>query len=152
MVLFFFFHLFQSEFVPHNLGEHILPLKQECSWEFRENLWQTTLFWCDFSSNYGKLSFEVFWPKNELWLQERCNYWHCIWRADKKGFSLYNGQTNVYSLLCGSPASLILSHWFDSLMVSLMRTVCYAMAWLATTKASSKTRSLVISLTIRALC
>ena len=54
------YQLLSFHFLLKSLGEHILQLKQEYSSEFRENLWQTTLFWCDFSSNYGKLSFWFF--------------------------------------------------------------------------------------------
>ena len=47
-------------------------------WRFEMNFWQTTLYWCNFNSLNGHVSFEVFWPENSHWLSERCNVKNCI--------------------------------------------------------------------------
>lgn len=73
-----------------DLNEHKLEMKGKYSWNFKENFWQTTLFWCNFSSWNGHASFEVFWPEKREWLSARCAYYSCRWVATNDGFFLVN--------------------------------------------------------------
>lgn len=73
-----------------DLGEHMINIKGQYYWTFKENFWQTTLFWCSFSSLNGHASFEVFWPEKQEWLEYRCNYENCKWVATNDGFFLAN--------------------------------------------------------------
>ncbi|KAE8652336.1 hypothetical protein Csa_021865 [Cucumis sativus] len=73
-----------------DLGAKVLDVKGQYSWSFKENIWQTTLFWCDFSSLNGHASFEVFWPEKGEWLEYRCDYGNCTWAATNDGFFLAN--------------------------------------------------------------
>ncbi|KAL9431247.1 hypothetical protein AB3S75_026432 [Citrus x aurantiifolia] len=72
-----------------DLGEHKLTTGTESNWKFKENFFQTTLFWCylrkpdNFCNN-----FKVFW--NEDFFQFRCRYKDCIWTAKDEGIYLKN--------------------------------------------------------------
>ena len=56
-----------------DLGEHVIKPGGKYYWMFSENLWQTTLFWCNFSSKHGHASGEVFWPEKSNSLSDRCD-------------------------------------------------------------------------------
>ena len=73
-----------------DLGVHILNPGTQFNWEFKENFPRRTLFWCNFASQLGHASFEVFWPEKGTWLSDRCGNERCIWFADNNGFSLFN--------------------------------------------------------------
>ncbi|XP_022137291.1 S-protein homolog 1-like [Momordica charantia] len=64
-----------------DLGEHVIEFRGRYEWKFKENFWQTTLFWCNFKSMYGHASGEVFWPEKSDWLAYRCDFSNCIWVA-----------------------------------------------------------------------
>ncbi|KAE8650821.1 hypothetical protein Csa_017644 [Cucumis sativus] len=71
-----------------DLGDHIINIKGQYGWGFKENFWQTTLFWCNFSSLNGHASFEVFWPEKEEWLESRCKSGICKWVATDEGLKI----------------------------------------------------------------
>ena len=56
-----------------DLGEHQIGPGGNFNWSFRENFWQTTLYWCNFKSILGHASGEVFWPEKRNWLGARCD-------------------------------------------------------------------------------
>lgn len=39
---------------------HIIGVGGKYYWNFDENIWQTTLFWCNFSRKHGQASGNVF--------------------------------------------------------------------------------------------
>lgn len=82
-----------------NLGEHVVNVGGKYYWMFKENLWQTTLFWCNFSSKYGKTSGEVFWPEKRSWLSNRCDHNTCIWAAQESGIYLRLGSFDYFQLI-----------------------------------------------------
>ena len=82
-----------------DLGDHIINIKGQYGWGFKENFWQTTLFWCNFSSLNGHASFEVFWPEKEEWLESRCKSGICKWVATDEGFSFENIPKNTMEFL-----------------------------------------------------
>ncbi|XP_057418805.1 S-protein homolog 29-like [Lotus japonicus] len=43
-----------------DLGEHYLKPGQYTQWQFRDNFWGTTLFWCNFSWNNVQKRFDVY--------------------------------------------------------------------------------------------
>ena len=82
-----------------DLGEHVIVPGGKYYWMFSENVWQSTLFWCNFSSKHGQASGEVFWPDNGGWLQDRCASNTCIWAARDDGISLRLGSLDSYQLI-----------------------------------------------------
>lgn len=75
----------------NDLGDHYVPVEQNFQWEFRENAFSTTLFWCTLKTPTNlHASFEVFWREQHDWLSYRCNYTACIWVARDNGIYLHN--------------------------------------------------------------
>ncbi|XP_016903452.2 S-protein homolog 1-like [Cucumis melo] len=81
-----------------DLGYHRL-VKQgdEFQWNFEENFWGTTLFWCRLEKPDAYVAFESFWPETKnVWLRHRCgNQGTCIWTAKDDGIYLRNMPTNA---------------------------------------------------------
>ena len=74
-----------------DLNRHILKVGDTYDWEFNENLWHTTRFWCSFASQNGHLTFDVFWPeRSNAWLADRCVLGDCTWIARDDGFYIKN--------------------------------------------------------------
>ena len=82
-----------------DLGEHQIGPGGNFNWSFRENFWQTTLYWCNFKSILGHASGEVFWPEKRNWLGARCGHHNCIWVAREDGISLRLGSQDLYQLM-----------------------------------------------------
>ncbi|XP_038896426.1 S-protein homolog 1-like [Benincasa hispida] len=81
-----------------DLGYHHLDkYGDDYQWNFKENLWGTTLFWCKLVKRDAYVSFETFWPEStNFWLRDRCgNQGTCIWTAKDDGIYLRNNLTNV---------------------------------------------------------
>lgn len=86
-------HMTDSTLVAHckskddDLGEHVLGIGGKYYWNFDENLWQSTLFWCNFySSKHGHASGDVFWPEDEPpFLADNCINNNCFWSARDDG-------------------------------------------------------------------
>ena len=82
-----------------DLGKHVIQPWGKYDWMFNENFWQTTLFWCYFSSKNGHTSGQVFWPENGSWLSDRCESNTCQWAAGDNGISLRYGSLDSYHLI-----------------------------------------------------
>ena len=82
----------------NDLGEHEIGLGEKYSWTFKENFWQSTRFWCNFSSKQGHTSGEVFWPEMENWFTDQCYNSICTWTAEDNGISLRLGSKEPYLL------------------------------------------------------
>ncbi|KAA0050661.1 pumilio-like protein 15-like [Cucumis melo var. makuwa] len=76
---------------------HLVNRGDEYQWNFEENLWGTTLFWCRLEKPDAYVAFESFWPETKnVWLRDRCgNQGTCIWTAKDDGIYLRNMPTNV---------------------------------------------------------
>ena len=47
-----------------DLGIHNLDNRgDEYKWNFKENTWRTTIFWCKFEKSSAYISFNSFWPE-----------------------------------------------------------------------------------------
>jgi hypothetical protein len=86
-----------------DLGMHYLQVGSEFSWHFEENLWQSTLFWCNMRTDKAHASFNVFWlKKNEEpkygsdFMENTCECFltggecNCIWTTKDDGIYLRN--------------------------------------------------------------
>ncbi|XP_022954425.1 S-protein homolog 74-like [Cucurbita moschata] len=82
-----------------DLGEHVIKAGDKYFWKFHENVLQTTLYWCNFSSKRGQASGQVFWPEKSHWLSDRCNRNTCIWVAKDDGISIRLGAFGLYELV-----------------------------------------------------
>lgn len=82
----------------NDLGEHEIDLGAKYSFSFKENFWQSTRFWCNFSSKHGHASGEVFWPEMENWFSDQCYNSICTWAAEDNGISLRLGSKESYLL------------------------------------------------------
>ena len=72
-----------------DLGEHNLTAGTEFTWKFKQNFFQTTLFWCYLRKPDKFCSiFNVFWKED--FFQFRCSYKNCIWIAKVEGIYLKN--------------------------------------------------------------
>lgn len=75
----------------NDLGEHVIKQGGKYFWKFKENVWSTTLFWCNFRSKYGQVSGEVFWPENGIsQFSDQCVNNNCIWSVQVRGVFLYS--------------------------------------------------------------
>ncbi|KAL4012672.1 hypothetical protein IC575_029782 [Cucumis melo] len=74
----------------NDLGKQVIKQGGKYSWTFKENLWSTTLFWCNFKSKYGEVSGEVFWPENGSRLTDQCVKNNCVWFVQVGGVFLYS--------------------------------------------------------------
>ena len=82
-----------------DLGAQNLGVKQQFSWSFKENLWQTTLYWCYMHNAKSHASFNVYWPERSGWLAFRCQLRNCIWSARDDGIYLKTNTHNTYELI-----------------------------------------------------
>ena len=82
-----------------DLGEHVIQPQGKYYWMLSENLWQTTLFWCNFSSKHRQTSSEVFWPDKGNWLSDRCDRNTYIWAARDDDIFLRLGSLDSYQLI-----------------------------------------------------
>ncbi|XP_022143641.1 S-protein homolog 1-like [Momordica charantia] len=76
-----------------DLGIHNLAVGAKFGWNFRDNLWGTTLFWCYMRKpDNANASFEVYWDdkSKEQWLYNFCNWEDCIWTAKDDGIYIKN--------------------------------------------------------------
>ena len=83
----------------NDLGEHVLRTGDNYNWSFKENFWTSTLFWCHFSSNYGQVNGNVFWPVKGYWFNDQCDDNNCIWAGREEGIYLYFGSLNIFKLM-----------------------------------------------------
>ncbi len=70
----------------NDLGVQTLVNLQEYGFRFRENIWGSTLFWCDFTANgYPPHRQDVY--KGDRYLADTCWCTSCNWVVSPKGFS-----------------------------------------------------------------
>ncbi|XP_038896423.1 S-protein homolog 1-like [Benincasa hispida] len=77
---------------------HLVNRGDDYQWNFKENFWGTTLFWCKLEKPNAYVSFESFWPESfkNTWLRDRCGtQGTCIWTAKDDGIYLRNMPINV---------------------------------------------------------
>uniref|UniRef100_A0A9I9E4G9 S-protein homolog n=1 Tax=Cucumis melo TaxID=3656 RepID=A0A9I9E4G9_CUCME len=62
---------------------HLVDHGDDFQWNFEENFWGTTLFWCRSEKSNAYVAFESFWPESSNhWLHDTCeNEGTCIWIA-----------------------------------------------------------------------
>lgn len=82
-----------------DLGHQFLKIGEQFSWRFRENLWQTTLFWCYMQNQHTNfMSLEVFWPESHYFFSKRCDGGVCTWSVRDDGIYLKNASLNKFEL------------------------------------------------------
>ena len=81
-----------------DLGKHEIGPGEKYSRTFKEIIWQSSRFWCNFNSKHGVASGEVFWPKMENWSSNQCYNSICTWAAGDDGISLRLGSKESYLL------------------------------------------------------
>ncbi|XP_022931006.1 S-protein homolog 1-like [Cucurbita moschata] len=82
-----------------DLGRQTLKVGNNIKWEFRENVWLTTLFWCNIYSPHGHAALEVFNSRDPV-LYFRCHGFVCIWSIRDDGIYVRNSsQNNNYELI-----------------------------------------------------
>ncbi|XP_023001658.1 S-protein homolog 74-like [Cucurbita maxima] len=97
-------HMIDSTLMVHckskdnDLGRHEIKQGDNYFLKFKENIWQTTQFWCHFSSKYGQVTGDVFWPEEGSRLSDECNDHNCVWSAQDGGIFLLRGSINSYQL------------------------------------------------------
>ncbi|KAL5703582.1 hypothetical protein ACHQM5_022112 [Ranunculus cassubicifolius] len=77
-----------------DLGAQFIKYQQSYSWKFRDNLWMTTLFWCNLSwrdsDKHIRQGSGVFFEANRD--SFRCHQ-HCYYSARRDGIYFMHGQT-----------------------------------------------------------
>lgn len=81
----------------NDLGEHTLATGTEFKWDFKVNLWDTTLFWCYLRKPNGhEMTFDAFWvEKRTEWLRVKCDDNICNWTAEDNGIYLKDNSENL---------------------------------------------------------
>lgn len=83
----------------NDLGYHTLGLNQSYAWNFHENFWGTTLFWCNFWwGNNKHIGYTVF--DNHIWgtIGDTQTYFYQA-RVDGLYFYKFNNDTQQFSWL-----------------------------------------------------
>lgn len=75
-----------------DLGQSILENKQEFTWKFTPNIFESTLYWCDVWSRYGYVSSKVFSEKDDFY--RYCNYQDCTWIITDQGINVLDIKNN----------------------------------------------------------
>ncbi|KAL0560284.1 hypothetical protein IC582_000684 [Cucumis melo] len=80
---------------------HLVNHGDYFQWNFEENFFGTTLFWCRLEKSDAYVAFESFWPEStNRWLRDRCgNQGTCVWIAKDDGIYLRNIPVNVDELV-----------------------------------------------------
>ncbi|GAV64184.1 Self-incomp_S1 domain-containing protein, partial [Cephalotus follicularis] len=65
-----------------DLGIHVIPTTQSYEWGFRVNFWETTLFFCGFTTKKGGGVYDIF---NAMRDEHRCVDGTCIWHVRDDG-------------------------------------------------------------------
>ncbi|KAA0026186.1 hypothetical protein IC582_002119 [Cucumis melo] len=79
-----------------DLGKQTLSTGAEFKWNFKVNIWDTTLFWCYLRKPNGhELKFDAFWvEKKTEWLRVKCDGNICNWTVEDNGIYLKDNSTN----------------------------------------------------------
>lgn len=80
-----------------DLGEQTLSTGAEFKWDFKVNIWDTTLFWCYLRKPNGhEMTFDAFWvEKKTEWLRVKCDDNICNWTAEDNGIYLKDNSDNL---------------------------------------------------------
>ncbi|XP_022152906.1 S-protein homolog 1-like [Momordica charantia] len=81
-----------------DLGARTLKSGTEFKWDFKVNIWDTTLFWCYLCKDQQRdeCAFDAFWvEKKTEWLRIKCKDLRCFWTAEDRGIFLLDGSRNV---------------------------------------------------------
>lgn len=79
-----------------DLGIHNLTVNTEFTWQFRLNVFGTTLFWCDMAYDNFRATLNVFWDNPEFF--NKCNDGVCVWIAEDDGIYFRNYASKVDEL------------------------------------------------------
>ncbi|PQM40783.1 uncharacterized protein Pyn_12236 [Prunus yedoensis var. nudiflora] len=88
-----------------DLGDHLVALGETYKFTFKNNSWDTTLFFCNFdwvSSSLGKLLSSIFDIYKAKRYQERCLH-HCNWLILETGLYSYTLRTKFWENLYSWP-------------------------------------------------
>ncbi|GAV59088.1 Self-incomp_S1 domain-containing protein, partial [Cephalotus follicularis] len=67
-----------------DLGEHVLSHDDSFRWHFIVNFSRTTLFFCGFTSQYGRGVYDIVKARRDM---ERCS--QCLWEVKEDGVHGY---------------------------------------------------------------
>ncbi|GAV64189.1 Self-incomp_S1 domain-containing protein [Cephalotus follicularis] len=71
-----------------DLGIHVLSSGQSYGWGFRVNLWETTLFFCGFTTKKGGGVYNIYQARRD---KTRCHGGTCLWDVKDDGVHGYVG-------------------------------------------------------------
>ncbi|KAK9290973.1 hypothetical protein L1049_009154 [Liquidambar formosana] len=83
-----------------DLGKHVIGHKDYFKWSFYNNIWDTTLFWCDFEWQHssGATVVGTFNIYDAMRDQPRC-YTTCEWKVQRTGVYAFNLNTRKWERL-----------------------------------------------------
>ncbi|KAI3831397.1 hypothetical protein MKX03_004089 [Papaver bracteatum] len=82
-----------------DLGPHDLPNGGYIHWQFSNNLFGTTLFWCSMAWEENSGSFEIYNGR----VDDDICYHDCSWSVRREGIFRHNSDKNVYELVYNWP-------------------------------------------------
>ncbi|XP_022138779.1 S-protein homolog 5 [Momordica charantia] len=88
-----------------DLGFHQLPPLISYAFDFRPNVWISTLFFCSFQWPGSFHYFEIYNQKRD---EDLCTL--CLWIVGEKGLCLYNSKTLKYDICYTWPSQRILKN------------------------------------------
>ncbi|GAV64186.1 Self-incomp_S1 domain-containing protein, partial [Cephalotus follicularis] len=72
-----------------DLGIHVISTDKSFGWGFRRNIWESTLFFCGFTTPKGRGVYDIYKLSRDL---HRCNPNNtCYWDVTDDGVHGYNG-------------------------------------------------------------
>ncbi|XP_047318615.1 self-incompatibility protein S1-like [Impatiens glandulifera] len=82
----------------NDLGVHQIVYNGTYEWTFRNNIWDTTLFWCDLQWGQPMVtgSCHAYEADRD---QRRCRK-RCMWKIKEMGLYSFNMNTNIWENLC----------------------------------------------------
>ncbi|KAG6592857.1 S-protein-like 1, partial [Cucurbita argyrosperma subsp. sororia] len=85
-----------------DMGDQNIATGALYSFTFKDNVWQTTEFWCTLTKpNNAHASFDVYWydTSKDQWLYTRCGDHTCVWIGKDDGVYIKNASTNQDELV-----------------------------------------------------
>nr|KYP61482.1 hypothetical protein KK1_015972 [Cajanus cajan] len=79
-----------------DLGQHVLAVGKDQEWSFRDNIGDTTLFWCTLDAASWEFKFEIYSAKRDTKCTSQCNrsirsdgayFWNQLDQVWEKRFS-----------------------------------------------------------------
>lgn len=80
-----------------DLGNQFIPVGGEFHWNFKTNLFGTTLFYCHLWWIEGHITYLAYWH-DDGFENDICRDGHCRWKAEAQGISSFNVRQDVYQL------------------------------------------------------